>query len=251
LTLLLANSGEDPGLESRALRVLTERKVDGLIIAPVGRSVVQEIRAVLEQGTPVVIMDRLGGLRTDQVGVENTRPMRELVAHLIGHGHRAIALAAGDLTVPTVAERRQGYLQALEDAGISVKPDYVLTGSGLAEETRFRVRELLQSPHPPSAFVAVSTETAIGVLEAARDLGLSTPEDFAFAAFDGFPHADLFRPKITTVTQPAHDIGATAMHLLIDRLSGERSTRHKTVRLEPEITYRESCGCSGSATAST
>ncbi|CAL9630463.1 LacI family DNA-binding transcriptional regulator [Streptomyces sp. enrichment culture] len=243
-TVLLANSAEDPELEARILQVLAERRVDGLVVAPVARSRREEITAVLDQGTPVVVMDRLGGVRADQVGVENTAPMRELVLHLVAHGHRRIALAAGDIAVPTIAERRRGYLEALGEAGIEVDDRLVVRGSGLAGETRERMLEVLRGrPDAPTAVVAASTETAVGVLEAARECGMATPGDLAFATFDGFPHADLFRPGITTVAQPAHDIGATAMQLLLSRIDGTLTARHRSIRLDPETTYRESCGC--------
>src|SRR4051794_25700034 len=244
-TLLLANSGEDPAHEKRALAALTARRVDGLIVAPAANSSARELEAIRRAGTPIVLMDRSSSLRTDQVGVENTLPMRDLVLHLIDHGHKRIALAAGDLAVSTIAERRQGYLDALGEAGIRVRDDLVLTGTGLADPTRAQVTRLFETRWSPTAIVATSTETAIGVLEAASDLGLSTPEDFAFATFDGFPHADLFRPRITTVDQPAFDIGATAMQMLLPRLAGGRVTRSRSVRLKPEITYRDSCGCAG------
>jgi LacI family transcriptional regulator len=243
-TLLLANSGEDPELEARALETLTERRVDGLLIAPVARSLREGITAVIDQGTPVVLMDRLGGVRADQVGVENSAPMRELVLHLAErHGHRRIALAAGDTDVPTIAERRRGYLEALAEAGIEADDTLVVTGSGRADDTRERMLGVLGQARPPSAVVAASTETAVGVLEAAGLLGLRTPDDIAFATFDGFPYPDLFRPGITTVAQPAPEIGATAMELLLSRIDGTLTSRHRTIRLEPEITYRESCGC--------
>ncbi|MFI7065046.1 LacI family DNA-binding transcriptional regulator [Kribbella sp. NPDC050124] len=243
LTLLLANSNEDAEVERRSLQVLTARKVDGLIVAPTGGSDRSALDALAAGGTPVVVMDRLGRAGTDQVGVENAGPMHDLVAHLVGHGHRRIALAAGDLTVATIAERRQGYLAALEEARIGVDERYILTGSGLSEDTRTLARALFEERTPPTAFVAASTESAVGVLEAAQDRGLEPPRDFAFATFDGFPHADLFRPRITSVTQPAFDIGATTMQLLLDRLSGRGTAHPKTIRLPAQITYRESCGC--------
>ncbi|MFJ8604720.1 LacI family DNA-binding transcriptional regulator [Streptomyces shenzhenensis] len=244
LTVLLANSGEDPELEARALEVLAERRVDGLLIAPVARSRREAITAVIDQGTPVVLIDRLGGVKADQVGVENTAPMRELVLHLVErHGHRRIALAAGDTGVSTISERRRGYLQALDEAGMDVDDTLIITGSGRAEDTRERMTSVLRQPHRPTAVVAASTETAAGVLAAAKGLGLTTPEDFAFATFDAFPHADLFRPGITAVDQPAHEIGATSMQLLLSRIDGTLTARPRTIRLEPEITYRESCGC--------
>ncbi|MET8805456.1 LacI family DNA-binding transcriptional regulator [Streptomyces sp. NPDC004546] len=242
-TVLLANSGEDPDLEARALEVLAERRVDGLLIAPVARSHREVITAVVDQGTPVVLIDRLDGVKADQVGVENTAPMRELVLHLVAHGHQRIALAAGDTDVSTIAERRRGYLEALDEAGIAADDTLIVTGTGRADDTRERMTGVLRQSQPPSAVVAASTETAAGVLAAAKGLGLTTPEDFAFATFDGFPYADLFRPGITTITQPAHEIGATAMQLLLSRIDGTLTSRPRAIRLEPEITYRESCGC--------
>jgi LacI family transcriptional regulator len=248
-TLLLANSAEQPALETRSLKVLTDRQVDGLIVAPVGGSDVPEIEAILGRGIPVVVMDRLGTIHTDQVGVENTGPMRDLVLHLIAHGHRRTALAGGNLSVATMAERHRGYREAHADAGIKILPEYVLTGSGLAEDTRAMARTLFASANRPTAVVAASTQSAIGVLAAAQDLGLRTPQDFAFATFDGFPHSDLFRPQITTVTQPAYHIGTTAMQLLLARLTGEGHTPDgKTVRLQPQVSYRESCGCTSTST---
>jgi LacI family transcriptional regulator len=242
-TLLLSNSGEDPAREVRSLQALTARRVDGLIVAPVARSRRRELEAIRRTGLPIVLMDRLGSIRTDQVGVENAGPVRELVHHLVEHGHHRIAMAGGDLAVATIAERCQGYLEALEQAGIEPVPEFMLNGSGLSADTTPRVVELLELPDRPTAIIAASTEAAIGVLQAANVLRLNTPTDFAFATFDGFPHADLFRPGITTITAPAHAIGRTAMELLLRRLGGGGEVANKTVRLKPEITYRESCGC--------
>jgi LacI family transcriptional regulator len=246
-TLLLANSGEDRARESKALAALTARRVDGLIIAPAAHSSWRELDKIRRAGTPVVLMDRTSRLSADMVGVENSPPMRDLVLHLIDHGHRRIALAAGDLAVSTIAERRQGYFDALDEAEIKVNSAYVLTGSGLSEDSRADVRALFDLRQPPTAIVATSTETAAGVLEAAADLGLTPPADFAFGTFDGFAHADLFRPRITTITQPAYDIGVTAMQLLLRRFGDASVTRSKTVRLKADIAYRDSCGCIGAS----
>jgi LacI family transcriptional regulator len=241
-TVLLANSGEDAAGEERSLAALTARRVDGLIIAPAARSAWRRLEEVRAAGIPIVLMDRSSKLRTDMVGVENQAPMRDLVLHLVEHGHRRIALAGGDLGVSTIAERHKGYYDAMAQAGIPVRDDHVLTGSGLSEQTRTDVRRLFSAGRRPTAIVATSTETAIGTLEAADDLGLSVPDDFAFATFDGFPHADLFRPRLTTVTSPAFEIGETAVQLLLRRLS-DGVRRSKTVRLKPVTSYRDSCGC--------
>jgi LacI family transcriptional regulator len=246
-TLLLANSSEDRDRERKSLAALTARRVDGLIVAPAAHSSARDLDDIRRAGTPIVLMDRTANVRTDMVGVENVAPMRDLVLHLIDHGHKRIALVAGDLAVSTIAERCDGYREALSEAGIAFDPALVLTGTGLSEDSRAAVRTLLDLRKPPTAIVSTSTVAAVGVLEAADDLGLRTPRDFAFGTFDGFPHADLFRPRVTTITQPAYDIGVTAMQLLLRRLGGEPVRRSKTVRLKPDIAYRDSCGCGGEA----
>jgi LacI family transcriptional regulator len=244
--LLLANSAEDVAQETRVLRALTARRVDGLIVAPVADSTGKEIDAIRADGTPVVLMDRIGGgAAEDQVGVENTGAMRELVAHMLGHGYRTVALASGNPKVSTIAERRLGYEQALVAGGIEPSPDLVITGSGLADDTRVAALRLLGGAGRPEAVVCSSTETTIGVLEAAMELGLSVPADLKLAVFDEFPHAGLFEPRLTAVRQPAVDIGARAVQLLrrrIDEPDGD-DRQGEVIRLTPEITYRTSCGC--------
>ncbi|MGW0699902.1 LacI family DNA-binding transcriptional regulator [Streptomyces sp. NPDC002867] len=243
-TLLLAHSGEDPAQETRSVQALAARRVDGLIVAPAAQSTGRETEAVRRSGTPVVILDRIGEPGTgDQVGVDNTTPMRELVEHLLGHGHRGIALAAGDLAVSTMAERHRGYTQALRAAGIEPDPEWVITGSGLAGETRLSALRMLGGEGRPEAVACASTETAVGVMEAAAEIGLRIPSDLKLAVFDGFPQSDLFEPRITTVVQPAFDVGVAAMTLLLRRVNGDTSDASETIRLTPRVIYRTSCGC--------
>jgi LacI family transcriptional regulator len=243
-TLLLAHSGEDPAHEARSVQALSARRVDGLIVAPAARSTGAEAEAVRRSGTPVVILDRLGAPgAADQVGVDNTTPMRELVEHLFGHGYRTVALAAGDLAVPTMAERHRGYAQAVASAHGEDDPELVITGSGLAAETRALAVRLLGGARRPEAVACASTETAVGVMEAAAELGLRIPQDLKLAAFDGFPQSDLFEPRVTTVVQPAFDVGTTAMALLLRRVNGDTRGAGEVVRLQPRVVYRTSCGC--------
>lgn len=243
LTVLLANSGENAAHESRAVRTLTDRRVDGLVVAPVAHSLLAELEAISQRGTPVVVMDRLGSTNIDQVGVYNTEPTMDLVLHMVEHGHRRIGLVAGDLSVATMFERHLGYQKALSEAGIDYDPALVVTGSGMAEQTSLDMRDLLASAGRPTAVVAASTETAAGALRAAYALGMQCPTDFAFASFDGFAYPDLFRPTLTAVTQPARQVGATALKLLLSRLNGPDPGPFVTVRLHPSVDYRQSCGC--------
>lgn len=243
LTLLLANSSEDPDRELKAIEALQARRVDGFIIARTANSQPRAVDWPQAQNVPVVLLDRLVDFAIDQVGVENQGPMRALVTHLLELGHSRIGIAAGNLAVPTLRERYAGYEAALAGFGIAVEPTHVVTGSGATEDTRNRVRELLSKPDRPTALVSASSPMTIGTLRAAVDLGVRVPADVAFATFDSLPCPDLMAPALTTADQPAREVGREAMRLLLRRLKHPKA-RPRTVRLTPTITHRSSCGCS-------
>lgn len=240
--LLLADSAEDPQRELRAIEALQSRRVDGLILARAAGSSPAALDWVRAQGVPVVLIDRLTDPSLDQVGVESETAMRTLVAHLLDLGHRRIAMTTGNLAVPTLRERYNGYLTAHAIRGLPVDPALALEGVGSAAETRTLVTELLSGPERPTALVAGSSPMAVGGLQAAADLGLRIPEDLAFVAFDSLPNPELMRTPITTADQPAYEVGREAMRLLVRRLH-EPDNPPTTMRLAAHISHRESCGC--------
>ncbi len=242
-TLLLANSAEDQDLERASVRALRDRRVDGLLIGQVSGSEPGLLQGLADDGIPLVLIDRLSSPHVDQVGVDNAGPMRALVRHLIQLGHRRIALVAGDPVVPTLAERHQGFHDAFAEAGLQLDPDLVLDAGGVhLDQSRGAVRRALRRSERPSAIVGASMVLSVGALEAVRDAGLSIPGDVAFVGFDEPAYADLFSPRLTSVVQPAFDVGRQGMRLLLRRIR-DREAPVRTVRLMPRIVHRESCGC--------
>jgi LacI family transcriptional regulator len=242
LTLLLANSAEDGERQLASIRALRERRVDGLLVAQVAAGEAASLDYLRRHRLPVVLLDRLLDPAIDQVGVANVKPMRSLVGHLIGRGHRSIGIVVGDDRPLTVAERLPGFRDAHAAAGLPVDERLVLRGAVTAEGARDATIELLRSEHRPTAVVATSLRMATGALGAIAELGLAIPGDLAFASFDEFPYADLFSPRLTAVEQPSFDIGREAMRLLARRMADNHASP-ETVRLEPRIVHRESCGC--------
>jgi LacI family transcriptional regulator len=241
-TLLLANSAEDRDLEVASIRALRERRVDGLLLAHVARSSPDLVRSIQQDGLPIVLIDRLSIPEVDQVGVENSGPMKVLVRHLIDLGHRRIALIAGDVDVPTLAERMVGYVDAFQEAQLPLDLGLMVTGRGLAPDSYAAATALLSAAHPPTAIVSASMLMSVATLQAARDRGLTVPADIAIATFDAPAYADLFTPRLTSVVQPAFQIGREGMRLLLRRIR-QPDAPVRTVRLRPRIVHRESCGC--------
>jgi LacI family transcriptional regulator len=241
-TLLLANSAEDGERQLASIRALRERRVDGLLVAQVTGGDAASLDYLRRHHLPVVLIDRLLDPTIDQVGVANVKPMRTLVGHLIRRGHRSIAVVAGDDRLLTLAERLQGFREAHATAGVAVDERLVLRGAETTEAAREATIELLRSDHRPTAIVASSLRMATGALGAIAELEIAIPGDLAFASFDEFPYADLFSPRLTSVEQPSFEIGREAMRLLARRIADNHASP-ETVRLEPRIVHRESCGC--------
>lgn len=240
LSLLLANSAEDPARERAAVEALLDRRVDGLIIARAAGSRAGLLERIRNEKKPLVLLDRLADLDVDQVGVNNQAAMAALVDHLTDRGHERIMLVSGDLRVSSLRERHDGFRAAMLQRGLDVPASLLCEGTVTAAATFDRVRPLLRdSAAGPTAILACSTLLAAGALRAVQHQGLQVPGTMAFATFDGFTYSDLFRPQITTVRQPAFQLGESAVGLLMRRL-GNPSAPTKILRLESEIEFRNS-----------
>jgi LacI family transcriptional regulator len=235
LTLVLANSAENPERETRAVRTLLGRRVDGLILARCADSPFAVDELLKSDAPPVVLLDRVfDGAPWDQVGADNRESMRRLVEHLAGAGHRRFVVAAGDTRVPTLKERLAGFRDSAPggDAG-----QVVIEGADAAVVKNQIAAALAADGY--SCVIAASTPLAVAALEGLREVGRAIPGDVAFATFDGFPHSDLFEPALTTVRQPAFEMGAAAVSLLLERLAAPQ-TSPRTVRLQQRIEFGSS-----------
>ncbi|MFG2313255.1 LacI family DNA-binding transcriptional regulator [Streptomyces sp. NPDC048566] len=245
--LLIADPHDDPEHETTTVRLLHERRVDGMIIAPSARPDAL-LRYLGQHQVPTVFLDRLlpappdGGFRHDQVGAENTEPMTTLVTHLAERGHRRIGLVAGLRGLSTTEERITGYRHGLADAGIPYDERLVVHGASRAETAESATHRLLDLAARPSALVTANNAMTIGALRALRGRGLSVPGDLALCCFDDFSWADLFTPRLTAIAQPSREIGARAVALLLERLA-EPGRAARTVRLPSAFVHRTSCGC--------
>lgn len=240
LSLLLANSAEDPARERAAVEALLDRRVDGLIIARAAGSQAGLLERIRNEKKPLVLLDRLADLDVDQVGVNNQAAMAALVDHLTDRGHERIMLISGDLRVSSLRERHDGFRAAMSKRGLEVPASLLCEGTVTAQTTFDRVRPLLNgSAAGPTAILACSTVLAAGALRAIQHEGLKVPGTMAFATFDGFTYPDLFQPQITTVRQPAFRLGENAVGLLMRRLE-DPSAPTRILRLESEIEFRRS-----------
>jgi LacI family transcriptional regulator, galactose operon repressor len=241
--LLTFNTDDRIEREKRALAVLRSRRADGilLVVAPQAEDY-DHVAETLALGTPVVCLDRVPPkLKVDSVTVNNVKAARDCVQHLIARGHRRIGIITGSMALQTARQRLRGYEKALADAGIPMSPELVREGDFRTPSGYALGRELLSMPHRPSAIFSSNGMMALGVLKAIEELGLNCPNDVALAVFDDLPMADIIRPHLTTVAQPAYHMGYRGAELLIRKISGQMTKDGKVnVSLEAELKIRES-----------
>ena len=242
-TVMLCNTDEDITKETAYLRIMRSRYVDGLILATAGDAkAYRSFQAGLP--TPVVLLDRvIRGLALDAVVVDNASATRRAIEHLIGLGHRRVALITGLPHLSTSRERLRGYVEALRANGIEPTADYVVQGNFRVREAYVATKILLGRSTRPTAIFASNNLMAIGLLKAARDLGLRCPEDLSVASFDDFEEASLFSPGLTTVAQPTEAIGRKAVELLLRRINDRaHAGPSELAMMEAQLKVRGSCG---------
>lgn len=242
LMIFLSDTRDDAGHELRIVKALHERRVDGLILAPSADPEGKVLHYLEQNRLPVVLIDRLTSNNFDQVGVENTAPVAEIVRHLAGHGHTRIGFVGGRPGLSTSEERLAGYRLGLAQAGLAYEERHVASGQSEIEPARAAVHRLLALADAPTAIISGNNLMTIGVMRAFRDLALEVPRDIALVGFDDFDWADSFSPRLTVMDQPCEAIGTLAVQMLMERIR-EPDRPRRTVRLEPVMRVRHSCGC--------
>jgi DNA-binding LacI/PurR family transcriptional regulator len=244
-SLIAVNSVDDGERQKDLLSLLRSQRVEGiLLVVAAAPTPLNQISLIIDAGIPVVCLDRIPDrVPVDSVSVEDLDAAETGVRHLLEMGHRRIAIVTGPLTLKNERRRVQGYRQALEKEGIRVDEELIWTGNLRAAEVSAMCNKRLSGAgRRPDALFCTNGPTALGVLRAFRDCGLRTPEDIAFATFDELTVADLFTPSITTVVQPAYDIGFRAAEILLGRINGTAGADTITLRLPAHLEVRASSG---------
>jgi DNA-binding LacI/PurR family transcriptional regulator len=177
---------------------------------------------ILDAGVPVVAIDaRVDGVST--VVIDDVEGGRIATRHLVGLGHERIAFIGGDPEDPlgftSAADREAGFREVMADAGLAVDEALVHHVTHAREVALAITTELLRGPEPPTAIFATADIQAIGVLEAARTLGVRVPDDLSVIGFDDIELAAYV--GLTTVRQPLFQSGQLGTRLLLEVLSGE------------------------------
>ncbi len=222
--------------EARCIDVLRSRRVDGIIVLT-GRLTDQALEACAKS-LPVVVTGRtLAAPGLFSLNFDNFEGGRLATRHLIELGHRRIAFIAGDQDHPDANERLRGYRAALEAAGIAFEPALVVPGDYHEVSGLLAVNRLLESQQHFSAIFAANDQMAFGASLGLQRRSLRVPEDVSLVGFDDLPTSVYAIPPLSTVQQPAYDLGRLAATAMLQLLAGEVP---QVVMPAPQLVSRES-----------
>jgi DNA-binding LacI/PurR family transcriptional regulator len=243
-TLIAVNSDDHIERQKELLSLMRSQRVEGILLVVASEpSATPQISQIIESGIPVVYLDRIPDREeVDSVSGEDLKAAEMAVEHLIESGHRRIAIATGPHTLRNEQRRLLGYQKALLNAGLTPDDALVWEGNFRPEDVAaLCVPRLRDAARRPDAILSTNGPTGLGVLRAFRECGLHTPQDIAFVTFDELTMDELFTPSITTVVQPAYDIGFRAGQILLERIeNGNAESESFTVRLPATLRVRDS-----------
>jgi LacI family transcriptional regulator len=253
--VMFCNTDESSEEESRYLRLLVERQVDGVLLVP-AENPAASLRLLRTHKIPVVVLDRRASRRVDNVRCDSEAGAYALASHLVGLGHRRIAVLTGRRGISTSVDRVAGVRRALGDVGLELDESLVRYGGfnfgsmNLADGRLMAQQVLSATDDPPTAIFAANNFIAFGAVRALRELGLKVPDDISVVAFDDLPAEWVAEPFLTVAAQPAYDLGRRAAEVMIERLVGERTTAGESVVLPFEVIVRRSTAAPRAGTRS-
>ena len=239
-SILLCDSEENTKIEENLLQLMVDRKVDGLIISPVGLEV-NHLLKIAQKNIPIVLLDRyFPDLSLPFVTSDNYKGALEAVNMLIDNGHNRIACIQGLINTSPNNDRVRGYIDAHKQHNLIVDKKLIVGDSFGEENGYIETKLLLKLEDRPTAIFAISNLISLGAIRAISEEGLKIPDDISMVSFDDQPYSRFLSTPMTTVSQQNSQIGQIAIKLLIDQIESNRQLEPKGIFLPTKLISRDS-----------
>ena len=244
LNIILCDTDDNIDQELKALEVLKEQRIQGIIITLTsgGSERNRKYLSTFESlGVPVVLID---GHTTYSdfrgVFIDHVKGGFDAISALIREGHRDIAIITGDLASRPARKRLEGYKKALEKNNIEIRDEYIFYGDYSYESSYKRTKEILKLDKKPSAIFVTSNMMILGCIKALREENLEIPKDMAIIGFDKLDVLSIIGMDISFVNGPTLELGKIGMKMLIDSLNNKEGNLIKNITLSPKLTLKGS-----------
>ncbi|SAL68593.1 LacI family DNA-binding transcriptional regulator [Caballeronia humi] len=237
--VFFCNSDDDPAKQRNYLRVLQEKRIDGLVIASAGEDAVLA-QSLAHSREPLVIVDRnIEGISADLVQIDHEKGAYLATKHLLQLGHSEIGCITGPVSTAVSAMRVHGFIRAMAERGIEIEPNAIVE-SDFSATGGYAAASQLFDTLKPSAIFACNDMMGIGALRAAAERKISVPGDCSIIGFDDVELSRYTYPALSTVGQSVRALGEMAAQTLIDRIMGKIPTNTRRRVVAPRLIWRES-----------
>jgi LacI family transcriptional regulator len=236
--VMVANSDNDPEIESRTIELLEEKRVDGIIVAPAFQDHPATLLRLVEDFTPIVLLDRrlpaLSGVPS--VSIDNVGATRMATEHLLSLGHRRITIVteakelADELLSRAESEdvalwlpasqRLLGYLQACRDANVAIDDQLTIRCDYNSSSAATAVGRLLDTGIDVSAMLCTDAALTYGAYRELVDRDILVPDGISFVGFDDQDWTTLVKPAVTIIEQPRYRLGSACTNMLLAQIRG-------------------------------
>lgn len=244
--IIITQSFESFEREVKNIEHLAWYAVDGLLVSLSTETTdLSHLKKLHESGTPVVFFDRISDqLETHTVIAANKQGAFDATDHLLQQGFKHIAQITSTAELSITKERLEGYYEALHANNVTVNEDYIKYcrhGGMIYEEVEQAITELFSLATPPDAIIAASDRISLHTVSVLRKKGIEIPQQVALVGFSNFSAPDIISTPLTTVKQPAFEMGKKAMELLIQLVESKRPVKNfEKIVLPTELQVRTS-----------
>ncbi|WP_221568329.1 LacI family DNA-binding transcriptional regulator [Alkalihalobacillus sp. TS-13] len=239
--VIVCNADDDPAKEKKYIEMLWAKQVDGIIAFPTGGNV-DLFKKLIDAQYPVVFIDRIvPGISINTLLLDNEKASLLAVEEFMERGYERIGIISPPLgrnLTPRV-ERVEGYKKALEKHNRPVNPKYIISGE--INDMQAKIENMMKLPDPPDAIFAVNDRTLFEVLAYTKKYRIRIPEDLALINIDDVSFASIYSPALSTIIQPAFEMGNKAAEILINLIIDKDNGDTEIYRFEPQLIVRESC----------
>lgn len=238
--LILCNTDGELEKTNSYLRMLTQKRVDGILVMCSGYDDSLFSSLVGQRDLPMVVMDwGPSNDYVDRIQDNSVKGAHLAIQYLVQSGHKRIAYIGGPLSKLPAKQRLEGFLGAMDQAGLVVEPDWVIESDFEFEGGKVGMQQLLSCEHLPSAVFVGNDAMAMGAISEAQLSGVRIPEQLSIIGYDNCLYSAYFSPPLTTINQPKEKLAELAITAMVERIENPRQ-EGRTMMLEPNLVVRSS-----------
>lgn len=244
--MMLCDSMNNHEIEYMHLKTLTEKQADAIIFmggrvnqVKTNPKYAEEMNQILKRTPIIMINGKMSGVDCYNIVVDEAEGVGKLVDYLTSLGHKKIGMLGGKTTITSTAIKHKAFIKSLRKHGLSFNREWIVT-EGFSMDSGFKsMIKLWSNEDRPTAVIGINDIVSLGIIKAAKSLGLRVPENISIAGFDGSYVSEMADPGLTTVSQNYEAIGRAVVDNVANIVAKKDTKKLKVIK--PELIIRNSC----------